>query len=161
SFSAVVQIRAGRPAFATIEMDLQSARRGPSGPYPRGLDHKWQGRPRREIRLHELSFRYATDRPNAVSGVSLVIPAGGVIGTMGPNGSGKTTLLDLICGLLTPQSGHVEVDGIRLQRADCAAWQSTIAYVPQHVFLFDATLAENVAFGISAAHIDRERLEGA
>ena len=159
SFSAVVQIRAGRPAFAEIEMDLQSARRTPSGAYPQVRDRAWHGRPRGEIRLHEVSFRYAPDRPEAVSGVSLVIPAGAVIGIMGPNGSGKTTLLDLICGLLTPQSGHVEVDGVRVQQANRAAWQCTIAYVPQQVFLFDATLAENIAFGVPAANIDRERLK--
>jgi HlyD family secretion protein len=159
SFSAVVHIRAGHAAFVAIEVDLHSARRAPSGAYPKALDRTWQGRPRGEIRLHEVSFRYAPDRPDAVSGVSLVVPAGAVIGIMGPNGSGKTTLLDLICGLLTPQSGHVEVDGVRVQQANCAAWQSTIAYVPQQVFLFDTTLAENIAFGIPAAHIDRERLE--
>jgi ABC-type bacteriocin/lantibiotic exporter with double-glycine peptidase domain len=161
SFSAVVQIRAGRPAFAAIEKDLQGARRTPAGAYPQVQDRTWQGRPRGEIRLHEVSFRYAPDRPEAVSGVSLVIPAGAVIGIMGPNGSGKTTLLDLICGLLTPQSGHVEVDGVRVQQANRAAWQCTIAYVPQQVFLFDATLAENIAFGVPAANIDRERLKGA
>jgi ATP-binding cassette, subfamily B, bacterial PglK len=159
SFSAVVLIRAGRPAFAAIEKDLQGARRTPAGAYPQVQDRTWQGRPRGEIRLHEVSFRYAPDRPEAVSGVSLVIPAGAVIGIMGPNGSGKTTLLDLICGLLTPQSGHVEVDGVRVQQANRAAWQCTIAYVPQQVFLFDATLAENIAFGVPAANIDRERLK--
>jgi ABC-type bacteriocin/lantibiotic exporter with double-glycine peptidase domain len=77
---------------------------------------------------------------------------------MGPNGSGKSTLLDLISGLLTPQSGHIEVDGVRLERTNRAAWQSTIAYVPQQVFLLDATLAENIVFGFPAAQIDRERL---
>ena len=125
------------------------------------MDRAWRGRPRDEIRLHELVFCYAPDRPAAVSDVSLVIPAGAVIGFVGPNGSGKTTLLDLICGLLTPQSGYVEVDGVRLGPEDGAAWQSTIAYVPQQVFLFDATLAENIAFGVPAAHIDQERLKEA
>jgi HlyD family secretion protein len=161
SFSAVVQIRAGRTAFAAIATDLQQARRTPRSAFPGAAERTWQGRPRGEIRLHEVSFRYAPDRPEALSGVSLVVPAGAVIGIIGPNGSGKTTLLDLICGLLTPQSGYVEVDGVRLQHVNCAAWQSNIAYVPQQVFLFDATLAENIAFGIPAAHIDRDCLEAA
>jgi ATP-binding cassette subfamily B protein len=94
-------------------------------------------------------------------GASLVIPAGAMVGFIGPNGSGKTTLLDLVSGLLIPQSGHIEVDGLRLDRANRIAWQSTIAYVPQHVTLFEATLAENIAFGTPPAHIDRERLEWA
>jgi ATP-binding cassette subfamily B protein len=91
----------------------------------------------------------------------LIIPAGAIVGFIGPNGSGKTTLLDLVSGLLVPQSGHIEVDGMRLDRTNSAAWQSTIAYVPQHVSLFEATLAENIAFGAPRAHLDRERLESA
>ena len=104
----------------------------------------WQGRPRRDIRLCEVSFRYSQDRPDVVRDVSLVIPAGAIVGFMGANGSGKTTLLDLVSGLLVPQSGHIEVDGVRLERANHRAWQSNIAYVPQQVFLLEATLAENI-----------------
>jgi HlyD family secretion protein len=159
SFAAVAKIRADRPALSAIEADLERARHAPAGAGTRLSDGTWQGRPRAGIRLHEVSFRYAPDRPEAVSGVSFVVPAGAVIGFVGPNGSGKTTLLDLICGLLMPQSGHVEIDGVRLEPANCAAWQATIAYVPQQVFLFDTTLAENIAFGIPAAAIDRQRLE--
>jgi ATP-binding cassette subfamily B protein len=96
-----------------------------------------------------------------MSGVSLVLPAGAAIGFTGTNGSGKSTLLDLISGLLSPQSGHIEVDRVRVDQSNCAAWQSAIAYVPQQVFLFDATLAENVAFGVPFAQIDHERLEAA
>jgi ATP-binding cassette, subfamily B, bacterial PglK len=80
---------------------------------------------------------------------------------MGANGSGKTTLVDLVSGLLLPQSGHIEIDGVRLDGANRRAWQSTIAYVPQQVFLLEATLAENIAFGVPPAQIDRERLQSA
>ena len=64
-------------------------------------------------------------------------------------------------GLLLPESGHIEIDGLRLDRSNYRAWQSTLAYVPQQVFLLEATLAENIAFGIPAARMDRERLEAA
>jgi ABC-type multidrug transport system fused ATPase/permease subunit len=161
AFSAIVRIRADRTAFAGIEIDLGRALPERRITRDAVMDSTWHGRPRREIRLCEVSFRYAPDRPAAVWGASLVIPAGAIIGFMGPNGSGKTTLLDLVSGLLVPQSGHIEVDGMRLDRANCVAWQSTIAYVPQHVFLFEATLAQNIAFGTPPAQIDRERLESA
>jgi ABC-type bacteriocin/lantibiotic exporter with double-glycine peptidase domain len=108
-----------------------------------------------------VSFRYSPDRPYAVGAVSLVIPAGGIVGFVGTNGSGKTTLLDLVSGLLEPQAGHIEVDGVRLDSANRRAWQANIAYVPQQVFLLEATLAENIAFGSAPAQIDRERLEAA
>jgi ATP-binding cassette, subfamily B, bacterial PglK len=161
AFSAIVKIRADRTAFAGIEIDL--GRTQPERRITRDavVERTWHGRPRCEIRLREVSFRYAPDRPAAVLGASLVIPAGSIVGFVGPNGSGKTTLLDLVSGLLAPQSGHIEVDGVRLDPANYAAWQSTIAYVPQHVTLFEATLAQNIAFGTPHAQIDRERLESA
>jgi ABC-type multidrug transport system fused ATPase/permease subunit len=161
AFSAIVKIRADRSAFAGIEIDL--GRANPSQRITRDalVERTWRGRPRCEIRLCDLSFRYAPDRPAAVLGASLVIPAGAIVGFIGPNGSGKTTLLDLVSGLLVPQSGHIEVDGVRLDRGNYVAWQSTIAYVPQHVTLFEATLAQNIAFGTPGAQIDRERLESA
>jgi ATP-binding cassette, subfamily B, bacterial PglK len=165
SFSAVVRIRADRPAFAAIGEDLgrrpYAARAlaavAPTPP----ADPAWCGRPRDEIRLCKVSFRYAPERPDAVLAVSLQIPAGTLVGLVGPNASGKTTLIDLISGLLMPQSGHIEIDGVRLDQASCARWQSTIAYVPQQVFLFDATLAENIACGIPLSGIDYRRLESA
>lgn len=161
AFSAIVRIRADRTAFAGIEIDLGQARPEHRITRDTAVDRTWHGRPWREIRLCEVSFRYLPDGPAAIRGASLVIPAGAIVGFMGPNGSGKTTLLDLVSGLLTPQSGHIEVDGMRLDRTNCVAWQSTIAYVPQHVFLFEATLAQNIALGTPLAQIDRKRLESA
>ncbi len=108
-----------------------------------------------------VAFRYSPELPPALSDVSLVIPAGAIVGFMGANGSGKSTLLDLVSGLLLPQSGHIEVDAIRLRGANYRSWQSSIAYVPQHVFLLEATLAENIAFGVPFAGIDRSRLQTA
>jgi len=161
AFAAIVRIRADRTALAGIEIDLAQANPSQRIARDAAMDRAWRGRPRREIRLCDVSFRYAPDRPGSVLGASLVIPAGAMVGFIGPNGSGKTTLLDLVSGLLIPQSGHIEVDGLRLDRANRVAWQSTIAYVPQHVTLFEATLAENIAFGTPHAGIDRERLEWA
>jgi ABC-type multidrug transport system fused ATPase/permease subunit len=160
-FAAVVQLRADRAAFAGVEVDLARAwteRRLPRVTVP---DPVWHGRPRRDLRLCGVSFGYASHHSAVVRDVSLVLPAGAVIGFVGPNGSGKTTLLDLISGLLLPQSGHIEVDGVRLDDTNRMSWQSTIAYVPQQAFLFDATLAENIALGIAPAMIDRERVEAA
>ena len=111
--------------------------------------------------MRNLSFRYAPDASAAIANVSLTIPAGSVVGFMGPNGSGKTTLVDLVSGLLLPQSGTLEVDGVPLDRGTRHAWQSTLAYVPQHAFLLDATLAENIALGVARERIDMDRLERA
>ncbi|MBV9724405.1 MAG: ATP-binding cassette domain-containing protein, partial [Gammaproteobacteria bacterium] len=113
SFAAVVRIRADRPAFAAIAEDLGHGPHAGSAllavPAAPEVDPAWGGRPFSEIRLCEVSFRYAPERADAVAGVSLKITAGSLVGLVGPNGCGKTTLIDLISGLLMPQSGHIEI----------------------------------------------------
>jgi ABC-type bacteriocin/lantibiotic exporter with double-glycine peptidase domain len=74
------------------------------------------------------------------------------------SGAGKTTLVDVIVGLLVPSEGRVEVDGSALDEDNRAAWQSRIAYVPQNMFLLDSSIAQNIALGIPAADINRDRL---
>jgi len=69
--------------------------------------------------------------------------------------------VDLLAGLIVPQSGRVEIDGVGLDESTRAAWQETVAYVPQQVFMFDATFAENVAIGVPRAQIDVARVETA
>jgi len=158
SFTAIVRIRANHSAFDSIAADLQPARPGETNTRTEITQRTWHGGLRREMRLHDVSFRYAADRPTVISNVTLSLPAGAAIGFVGANGSGKTTLVDVLAGLLLPYSGQVEVDGITLDHTNRSAWQSTIAYVPQHVFLLDATVAENIALGIPATHIDRQRV---
>jgi ABC-type multidrug transport system fused ATPase/permease subunit len=156
AFAAIVKIRADRAGFSCIAPDLRLARaRDYATTAP---DLSWRERPRSEIRLEEVSFRYEPGRPLALSAVSLRIPARAAVGLVGANGSGKTTLVDLIAGLLAPDVGRIEVDGIALNDANRAAWQSRIAYVPQDIFLLDTTIAQNVALGVPVRAIDRERL---
>ena len=64
-------------------------------------------RPREEIRVKEVSFQYAADRPYALDCVNLRIPARATVGIVGANGSGKTTLMDVIAGLLVPTAGEL------------------------------------------------------
>jgi len=121
-------------------------------------DLLWSECPRREIHLNGVSYRYAPDRTWALRVVSLRIPARATVGIVGANGSGKSTLVDLVAGLLTPTEGAVEVDGCALREENRAAWQGRIAYVPQNIFLLDASIEQNIALGIAAAAVDRPRL---
>jgi ATP-binding cassette, subfamily B, bacterial PglK len=160
-FAASVNIRADRAGLALIAPDLRRARAAIHTTTPvdfTRMDGTWQVRPQQEIRLEEVSFRYAADQPWALKGVSLCIPARGAVGIVGVNGSGKTTLVDVIVGLLVPSEGRVEVDGSTLDQSNRAAWQSRIAYVPQNIFLLDSSIAQNIALGIPAADINRHRL---
>jgi ATP-binding cassette, subfamily B, bacterial PglK len=159
-FAMIVKIRADRPALALIAPDLRRARAATSMTST-GLarsDSAWHAHHGREIRLNGISFRYADDRPWALKGVSMCIPPQSTVGIVGANGSGKTTLVDLIAGLLVPAAGYVEVDGTALDDHNRAAWQGHVAYVPQNIFLLDASIAQNIALGITASEIDRGRL---
>jgi HlyD family secretion protein len=163
AFAALVKIRADRAGFALIEPDLRQARATHSvtREEPAEQNAAWQERPRQEICLREVSFRYSPDRPCALEGASLRIPARATVGFVGASGSGKTTLVDLIAALLTPAAGQVEVDGIALEDTNRAAWQSRIAYAPQNIFLLDASIAQNIAFGVPLRSIDMQRVEAA
>ena len=152
-YAASVRITADSAAFEAIAGELRRATARPLQDEP-PVDREWAARPCRDIVLDSVGFRYAPERPPAVREVSLRIPAGACVGLAGPNGAGKTTLLDLLTGLLVPQSGRVLVDGLEIDESRRRGWRSAIAYVPQDVFLLDATVAENVAFGVPRHDID-------
>jgi ABC-type multidrug transport system fused ATPase/permease subunit len=158
AFAAIVKIRADRPAFEHVHADLQQARACTSAAGAVEIDDSWRSRPQCEVRAHYVSFRHTAERPAAISNLSLRVPAGAVVGLIGVNGSGKTTLADLLAGLLVPDSGHIEVDGIVIGDDTRRSWQATIGYVPQQIFLIEGTLAENIALGLPAAQVDRTRV---
>ncbi len=139
-----------------VAADLRLARS--AAPRARAAASLWGGRPHREIRLADVSFAYPSRESGVLKDVSIHIPRGIVVGLVGANGSGKTTLADLIAGLLVPAAGHLEVDGILIDRSNRADWQSRIAYVPQNIFLLDTSISQNVALGVAPADIDRLRL---
>ena len=110
------------------------------------------------IELKNVFFRYASDLPWAIQNVSLFIAKGSTIGFIGKSGGGKSTLLDLIMGLMTPSKGELKVDGLTIAPAMLSSWYELIAHVPQDIFLADASISENIAFGTNKLQIDRARL---
>ena len=112
----------------------------PSGPLPAVA-------PAQAIRLAAVGFRHAGAQTEALSDVTAEIPAGRTTAVVGPSGAGKSTLLGLVCRLADPTSGAVLIDGQDLRRFDLASWRRRIAVVPQDVFLFNASIRENIAYG--------------
>jgi len=112
----------------------------------------------REIRLNRIGFRYAEAGPIVLQNFSLTIPKGSCIGFIGSTGGGKSTLLDIIMGLLSPVEGGLLIDDVEVTSQNCRAWQAHIAHVPQSIFLADASIAENIAFGVPLDQIDHERV---
>lgn len=88
---------------------------------------------------------------NALAGVDLTIPEGATVAVVGRTGSGKSTLVQLIPRLFDPVEGEVRVGGIDVRSFDPAELRKVIGFIPQETFLFSATLAENIAFGVQNA----------
>ena len=110
------------------------------------------------IELRGVSFSYDGADRATLHTVSCRIPHGARVGIIGATGSGKSTLLNLLMGLLEPTQGEILVDGRSIRGAAREAWQRRIAHVPQNIFLADARVAENVAFGIDIDHVDLARV---
>jgi ABC-type multidrug transport system fused ATPase/permease subunit len=115
----------------------------------------------REIALRDVAFRYPGAEKTSFEGFSARLAARSTIGIVGGTGAGKTTLIDLILGLLQPESGEILIDGVPLTPDRVRAWQKSLGYVPQHIFLTDDSVAANIAFGIPADRIDMAAVERA
>jgi ATP-binding cassette subfamily B protein len=116
---------------------------------------------RESVRLDGVRFRYGVDGPWVVDNLNLSIAKGSRVGLVGITGSGKSTVVDLLMGLLTPSAGAVLVDGEPLAGSRVRAWQRAIAHVPQSIYLSDATLAENIAFGVPSQAINMDAVRQA
>ena len=113
---------------------------------------------KRELCLENIWFRYNNEDAWVLKDLNLRIPAKTSVAFVGSTGSGKTTTADLIMGLLLPQKGAIRVDGHVLQEESLRRWQMGIAHVPQNIFLMDASIAENIAFGVPKKQINFDQL---
>lgn len=116
----------------------------------------------KQLRLESVHYRYGPDQPEVVRGLDLEIYNGECIGIVGSTGSGKSTIIDILMGLLAPAYGRLLVDGLDLHDPNhpenLIAWRAGISHVPQSIFLADASIAENIAFGEPIHDIDMERV---
>lgn len=110
------------------------------------------------LELDVVSYRYPNAETPGLEGISLSIQAGERIGIVGSTGAGKTTLADIVLGLLTPTGGRLIADGTEITPERIRSWQQSVGYVPQDIFLTDATVAENIALGLPPSDIDHKRI---
>jgi ABC-type bacteriocin/lantibiotic exporter with double-glycine peptidase domain len=156
-FKAMTKLKYGVPTaermaaeFATVA-DASALPRGKVEPLPFS----------RTIELKGIRFAYPNTQREVLQGVSIEIPANGLIGFAGKTGSGKTTLVDIILGILQAQAGRLEVDGVRIDMDTIRSWQANLGYVPQNIYLSDDTVAANIAYGVSRRSIDMAAVERA
>ena len=113
----------------------------------------------RKIFLKNIYNNYPNSSRTALENIDIVIPAKNTVGFVGPTGSGKTTTVDIILGLLEAKKGTLEIDGQSITKENTRAWQRSIGYVPQNIYLSDDTIAANIALGVDTKDINHEIVE--
>lgn len=109
---------------------------------------------RRKIVLSNVTFRYAISNRDVLEEINIVIKKGDRVGIVGKTGAGKSTLADIIMSLLHPVEGKILVDDVIIDCKNRREWQKNISHVPQSIYLSDASVLENIAFGVPPKDID-------
>lgn len=99
-----------------------------------------------KIEFKNINFSYAEDE-EILKNINFTIAKNEKIGIIGESGSGKSTLVDMILGLNLPTEGKIEIDTQTLSMQNISSWRKQIGYIPQSIYLFDGTVADNIAFG--------------
>ena len=111
----------------------------------------------REIVFQNVSFCYQGSTKPVLVNLSLTLPKAKSIAIIGSSGAGKTTLVDILLGLLIPTTGAILIDGQNLAD-NLNSWRNMVGYIPQHIFLTDDSIMNNVAFGIDVDKINRQNV---
>lgn len=156
-YQSFSKLQAGAAAVDIIYEDL--VEKAGSGMLPKtlpaGLGLK------RQLTFNSVSYHYPNTNDVGLKDISLEIAAGEKIGVVGSTGAGKTTLADVALGLLAPTSGLLVVDGTPITEENVRSWQQSVGYVPQDIFLTDASVSDNIALGVPPKEIDDTRVKKA
>ncbi len=158
-YNQVTLLRFNRATLDALYRDMIEIRANEEAPEPPAPTPPIHLRDRLE--LVDIHYNYPNTERSALRGLDLGIRAQTTVGIVGGTGAGKTTAVDLILGLLDPGAGEIRVDGVAITPANLRAWQNSIGYVPQQIFLTDDSIAANIAFGLPKAEIDMAAVERA
>jgi ATP-binding cassette subfamily B protein len=102
-----------------------------------------------------MGFRYGgTESPPILEGITLDVPVGKMVAIIGRSGSGKTTLIKCLAGLLEPTEGTIRYDGVDLKTLNYHDLRRQVGFVLQENYLFNDTIARNIAFGDNEPDMD-------
>ena len=110
------------------------------------------------VEFSNVSFSYETGLKEAIRDLSIEIEAGKKIAIIGPSGSGKSTFIDILLGFINPSIGGITIDGKSLKKLNLTKYRENFAYVPQKLFLLEASLRENIIFGSRESTNSQDRL---
>lgn len=111
----------------------------------------------REVTLSNITYHYPNSDKLIFDNATVRFPIGKSIGIKGASGAGKTTIIDILLGLLKLQEGKVLADDVDIQE-HYREWLANVGYIPQMIFLLDADIRKNIAFGVPDEEIDDEKL---
>ena len=109
------------------------------------------------MEFENVNFSYSKNGNLIFKDLSFQISKGDVIGIYGPSGCGKSTLVDLICGLITQNSGQIKVNNTRIEQIK-KSWQAILGYVPQSPFFFDDKIKINIGFRFNENELDENKI---
>ena len=150
-YSGVTSVRYAMPAFNLIVNDL-SKRTNTNKINNNSLSFS------KDLEVKNLCYGYHASKNLIVNKLDLSIKKNTTIAIVGTTGSGKTALMDLLLGLITPNSGDIYLDNIKLNDKNIHIWRNIIGYVPQSIYLTDDTIEKNIAFGVDCNEIDKSQV---
>lgn len=156
-YSSVITLRVSTPVVDTVYEDIKELNK--LAVLPHAEIKKMQMN--EAIKFEAVSYSYSESKKANLENINLEIRKGESLGIVGTTGAGKTTLVDILLGLLEITNGEISVDGNVLDASNIRSWQAAFGYVPQDIFLSDASIAENIAMGIEKSEISSEKLERA
>jgi ATP-binding cassette, subfamily B, multidrug efflux pump len=114
-----------------------------------------------EIEFNNVSFTYPNSGIQAIKNISFSVKQGQSLAIVGKTGSGKSSIIHLLTRQFDPQKGNILIDGVSLDKLNLADYRDQIGVVPQEVFLFSDTLANNIKFGTSQQNVPQSEIEDA
>ncbi|MDE7048833.1 MAG: ABC transporter ATP-binding protein/permease [Lachnospiraceae bacterium] len=149
------------PFFMGVSDNLQEEIRDESINYDERIYQKQAEIKKLEIKdkieLKDIVYKYPNTDIYIFDHADMEIPIGKAVGIVGTSGAGKTTVVDIMLGLLSLQSGQILADGVEVRR-HYHSWLKNIGYIPQTIFMIDASIRRNVAFGYGDDEIDDEKV---
>jgi len=156
-FKSMSQIKANGMVIYELKEKLTASRAGVHNQENKDVDMQSHG----DIRFDNISFSYPESTNLAVDNCTFRISQNQMTAFVGASGAGKSTAVDVLLGLLKPKSGALLIGDELVTSQNVRSWQKNIGYVPQNIFILDASINKNIAFGIPDSEIDHEKVKRA